>query len=134
MESKNLATIWSRPDSSRLVPKQISVRLPVHVMARIRALEEMFPTRTRTEIIGDLLSAALDEMASGLQAHKGQCIGPQDPRSNELYYEVEGPSAEFHSLANKHFIELERELGNENAKPLFDYGLIAPASDFAPDA
>lgn len=47
-----LIELWAAPDSSRLAAKQVSVRLPVHVMARIRALEDMFPTRTRTDING----------------------------------------------------------------------------------
>ena len=56
----NLTALWAGPDNSRLTSKQYSFRLPVHVAAKIAALEEMYPQRSRTQIVGDLLSAALE--------------------------------------------------------------------------
>ena len=66
MEPKDLAEIWGEPDNTRLTSKQISIRLPIHVAAKISAICEMYPRRTKTEIIGDLLAAALDRFAEEL--------------------------------------------------------------------
>jgi len=43
----------------------MTIRLPLHVAAKIEALCEMFSHRTKTEIIGDLLSTALEEVVEG---------------------------------------------------------------------
>jgi hypothetical protein len=123
MKAKDLAVVWSRPDSSRLAPKQVSVRLPVHVLARIRALEDLYPTRTRTEIIGDLLSSALDEVAKGLPKYKGKCLGPEAD-SDELLYEVEGPAERFRVLSNEHYQAIEKEMGNKQPDMLMPHMLV----------
>lgn len=130
MKAKDLGVIWDRPDSTRLAPKQISIRLPVHVLARIRALEEMYPTRTRTELIGDLLSSALDEVENGLRVEKGECLGPCDPGDAELCYEVAGPADRFRTLSNKHYAEIEGELGNKSPSALFGSVYVISESEF----
>lgn len=71
MDPKELAQIWIGPDRARVTARQISIRLPLHVMAKIRALAAMFPGKTRTTYIGDLLSAALDRFAEGLPNEPG---------------------------------------------------------------
>lgn len=131
MKAKQLGAIWSRPDNTRLAPKQVSVRLPVHVMARLRALEDIFPTRTRTELIGDLLSSALDEVVSGLPMAMGEAYrGPSAPDDDEKYFEVEGLAAQFRYKSNKHFAEIEKELGNKEPGQLFAGPYYAPESAF----
>jgi hypothetical protein len=61
MKPQDLAKVWDAPDNSKLTPKQISIRLPIHVAAKISALCDMYPRKTKTEIIGDLLATALDQ-------------------------------------------------------------------------
>lgn len=112
MQPKSLVELWAAPDSSRLAPKQVSVRLPVHVMARIRALEDVFPTRTRTDIIGGLLASALDGILDALPVEDGEPFD-RDPETGETLYSEAGPRAQYRQLANKYYEELERELGNE---------------------
>jgi hypothetical protein len=66
MEFKDLVKVWAAPDNTKLTPRQMSIRLPVHVAAKISAFCEMFPMRTRTEIMADLLSTALVGAEQGL--------------------------------------------------------------------
>ncbi|HEY2395064.1 MAG TPA: hypothetical protein VGH81_03650 [Rudaea sp.] len=106
----------------------MSIRLPVHVMARLRALEDIFPTRTRTELIGDLLSSALDDVVYGLPMYKGEPHGP-GPDGEDLF-EVLGAAKQFRDRANKHFADIEKELGNKDAPPLFPGTYVAEQSDF----
>lgn len=66
MEPRDLLKVWDAPDNSKLTPKQWSIRLPIHVAAKICALCDLYPRKTKTEIIGDLLATALDQLAEAL--------------------------------------------------------------------
>ena len=62
MKASDLVTVWSAADNSRLTAKQFSFRLPVHVAAKLAALEAMYPTKSRTQLVGDLLSTAIADV------------------------------------------------------------------------
>ena len=80
MEPRDLLTVWDAPDHSRLTPKQWSIRLPIQVAARINALCDLYPRKTKTEIIGDLLATALEQLASALP---GETRGPAAPTEGD---------------------------------------------------
>lgn len=119
MKTSSLHNIWSSPDNTRLTSKQFSFRLPVHVAAKIAALCEMYPHRSRTEIVGDLLSTAIDEFLDGLPYIQGAYIDTDHDTGEEIYRDA-GPASEFWRLANKHYQELEREMGNEDPPSLYE--------------
>ena len=119
MKTSTLHGVWSAPDNTRLTSKQFSFRLPVHVAAKIAALCEMYPHRTKTEIVGDLLSTAIDEFLAGLPYIQGKHVGTDPLTSEELHLDA-GPETTFWQLADKHYKELEREMGNENPPSLFE--------------
>lgn len=106
METKDLPKHWTAPDNTRLTPKQISIRLPLHVAAKISALCEMFPKKAKTEIIGDLLSTALDDVAAGLS--KEPYFGEPDPQHPD---EVCGDGRVYYQLVDKYLKEMEGEAG-----------------------
>ena len=89
------------------------MRLPVHVTAKLNALFEIFPNKTKTEIVGDLLATAIDEVDRSLPTVRGQPIG--DLTEHGLIVESHGPRAEVQRLAISCFKELERELGTKNS-------------------
>ena len=66
MNTRDLHAIWNAPDNSRLTAKQYTVRLPIRVAAQLAALNEMYPRKTMTDLIGDLLAAGLDQLAEDL--------------------------------------------------------------------
>ena len=117
MEAKTLSALWSAPDNTKLTAKQASFRLPVHVAAKLAALAEMYPQKSKTQIVGDLLAAALAEMEKGLTSHRGE-HWHTDEHDGELYWAV-GPAQDYRTLSNKHYKELEKELGNESAEELY---------------
>ncbi len=105
MPTKDLLKVWTAPDNTRLTPKQMSIRLPLHVTAKISALCEMFPKKTKTEIIGDLLATALEDVAEGF---------PSNPYSGEEETgpdEVLGDRKRYDDLVNKYLKEMETETG-----------------------
>lgn len=135
MKTEHLHDLWAGPDNSRLTTKQFSFRLPVHIAAKVAALCELYPAKNRTQIVADLLTAALDHLEKSLPQAPGE---PVEARYNDeiamqigqpgdkLYY-LGGVRGRFHELANKHYGELEAELGNENPAPLFQNELGSKA-------
>ena len=116
MSAKDLVKLWELKDNSKLTAKQMSIRLPTHVAARISALCDVFPNKTKTQLIGDLLSSALDEVENGMEyAHSSEPCGT-DPIDGGFLYPYEGPGLKglYLDNANKHLRELEAEIGNDN--------------------
>lgn len=93
-KAAELHSFWSLPDNSRLTSKQYSFRLPVHVAAKITALCDLYPQKTRPEIVGDLLFTAIGDLVKGMPYVKGKAVD-LDPESGEEYHEGIGPSSPF---------------------------------------
>lgn len=118
MKASDLVNLWGAPDNTRLTAKQYSFRLPVHVAAKLSALAELYPNKTRTEIVGDLLSTALEDVINALPSYPGREIEPH-PDTGEMMYEENGPKMRFREVANRYYMELEKELGNEAPNLLY---------------
>lgn len=130
MKTAHLHDLWASPDNSRLTSKQFSFRLPVHVAAKIAALCEIYPHKNRTQIVADLLSSALDDLEKSLPQELGEPISHEEESIERKVAEHQGydykplfhlggPRGKFRHVANRHFAELESELGNANPNPLF---------------
>lgn len=130
MKTQHLHDMWSGPDNTRLTSKQFSFRFPTHIAAKIAALAELYPQKNRTQIVSDLLTAAIDDLEKNLPQELGGGL-PYDERQNErqvaahfgeeyedLYF-LGGARGKFRGLANKHYEEIERELGNESVERLY---------------
>ena len=90
----------------------------------------MFPQKSRTQIIADLLTSALDELEQNLPEALGHAISQEEEQHERMFadplgdtyeplFHLGGARGKFRGLANQHFAELERELGNEKPEPLF---------------
>jgi len=114
-----LVTVSRAQDASHLTAKRYSFRLPVHVAAKLAALEKLDPTRSRTQLLGDLLSAAISEVEKNLDSFPGAFSGEMDPETDEeMFYET-GPLADYRRIVNQCFQDLEKELGNRHPALLF---------------
>lgn len=140
MKANQLHDLWASPDNSRLTTKQFSFRLPVHIAAKIAALCEMYPQKNRTHIVADLLTTALDELEKNLPAELGNMLdGQEEAEKREMAeqlreeyeetYTLGGLRGRFRNISNRHYEELEKELGNESPSPLFQ-NLITTKSEF----
>jgi hypothetical protein len=127
MKPADLTKVWNAPDNSRLTPKQQSFRLPLHVAAKLDALCELFPNKSKTEIVGDLLATAIDEVEQHLPTVRGAQVN-DDPDFGAIYA-LHGPRVDFQRLANKFYKELERELGNKNPTDLYTANLVESEKD-----
>ena len=123
MDPKDLVKVWDAPDHSRLTPKQISIRLPILVAAKISALCELYPRSSKSKMIGDLLATALDEVEQSLASKKGRFLydfpepppedmmGEESKTVSEPVYEDVGLKGKFRTLTEKYLRELEKEAG-----------------------
>lgn len=121
MDPKDLVKVWDAPDHSRLTPKQISIRLPILVAAKISALCELYPRTSKSQMIGDLLATALDQVEEALQSKEGKLeyVEPPDEEINAFgkeeevkkVYEDVGLKGQFRKLTEKYLRELEKEAG-----------------------
>ncbi len=135
MEPKDLVKVWEAPDHSRLTPKQISIRLPILVAAKISALQDMYPNKSKTQIIGDLLATALDQLEAGLPSKRGALlreeiddytIDPDLEIDHDLIgktvciYEDVGLKGDFRRITKKYLRKMEKELKIEEPMRLQD--------------
>lgn len=131
MKTQHLHDVWVSPDNSRLTSKQFSFRFPVHIAAKIAALCEMYPQKNRTHIVADLLAAALDDLEKNLPVALGAGLSPEEEHNERMianhlheeyepFFEIGGVRGRFRNIANKHYMELEKELGNETPLPMYE--------------
>jgi hypothetical protein len=84
------------------------------VAARIAALCEMYPKKTRTDIIGDLLSTALEGIEAALPSTQSRELPDYDVERKVSDLNV-GPKGQFRALTEKYLQELETELDRQGA-------------------
>ena len=133
MEPRDLVKVWDAPDHSKLVPKQISIRLPILAAAKLAALTDLYPSKRKSQMIADLIATAIDQVIEGLDSKKGPYLGtldgdmmfdpemeehmdmsiesrggPKETTTIGMYQDV-GPKGHFYQMLKKHLRELENE-------------------------
>jgi len=101
MKIKALAECWEQQAKATLTSDEYSLRLPVEDAAKITALAEMYPKRTKNEIIGELLSAALDELETSFPYIAGKKIITKDEMGDPVFEDI-GPMPKFLDLSKKY--------------------------------
>ena len=128
MKASDLAASWTSHDNKRLTSKQVSIRLPVHIAARVFGLCDMFPNKTRTDIIADLLNSSLEELEKTF-SHRYSEDQEIDVIDGMVIYPDIGSYGKYANFVNKHYVELEKELGNENPSNLLSTCISKPAKN-----
>ena len=76
--------------------------------ARVLALQEMYPGRTREQLLLDLLTSALDELEAALPYIPGDKIVSEDDYGDPIYEDV-GPTPRFLQLTRKYREQLQQQ-------------------------
>ncbi len=108
MRVKDLLSEWTKKPTEQLTARKYSVRLPVWDAARIAALADLFPARTKTQIITDLISAAVDEIESAIPYVKGKAVVSEDDYGDPIFEDA-GLSPRFRSLTREYAETLREE-------------------------
>jgi hypothetical protein len=102
MKLKDLLGQWSVGASSALTTDEhCSIRLPLHDVVRLLAFAEMYPNKTETQIITDLLNASLDGLEEALPYVQGNEVVGEDEFGNPIYNDV-GLTPVFSDLKKKY--------------------------------
>lgn len=109
MRFKELLDDWRQNASGKRTALEYAVRLPLDDAARLHALAEMFPGRTKEQLITDLLSAALQELAASMPYVQGTKVISSDEQGDPVYEDT-GPTPRFTELTRRHLRQLEAEL------------------------
>ncbi|HUE09616.1 MAG TPA: pilin assembly protein, partial [Steroidobacteraceae bacterium] len=88
MKFKPLLDRWKKDAAPARTAKEYAVHLPLDDASRLHALTELFPGRTVEEIITDLLSAGLDEIAAAMPYQAGPKIISRDDHGDPVYEDV----------------------------------------------
>ena len=108
MKIKALAECWEQQAKATFTCEEYSFRLPLEDAAKINALAEMYPKRSKSEILGELLSAALDELETSFPYITGNKVISQDEMGDPMYEDL-GPTPKFMELSKKHHTGLKQQ-------------------------
>lgn len=102
----SLIRAWEQSAVGSLSAREYRVRLPLRDAARIAALTEMYPRRSETDLISELLTAALDELEAAMPYIPGSHVVTEDEEGNPVYEDT-GPTPRFLELSRKHTSSME---------------------------
>ena len=106
MKFKPLLERWKKPAAPVRTAKEYAVRLPLDDAARLHALVELFPGQPIEEILTDLLSAGLDEIAAAMPYERGPKVISRDDQGDPVYGDI-GLTPRFVELTRKFKKNLE---------------------------
>ena len=101
MSVKDLVKIWEGQAHGSLSKDRYSVHLNIEDAAKVDALSEMYPRRSKEQIISELLSAALDELERSFPYIQGSQVVATDEMGDPIYSD-DGQTPAFLDLTKKH--------------------------------
>jgi len=103
---KELLDSWRQSAGTPRTAMSYAVRLTVDDAAQLAALAEMFPGRSAEQLISELLTAALKELAAAMPYVAGRRVISTDEQGDPVYEDI-GPTPRFMELARLHRRALE---------------------------
>lgn len=101
MSMQELIDAWEKESAVELSSQAYHLRLPVDTAAKLEALAELFPLRSREQFIAELLGAALDEVVSAFPYVQGDKVIARDERGDPMFEDV-GHTPRYLELVSKH--------------------------------
>jgi len=103
---KELLESWRAQAAAPRTAASYAVQLPLDDAARLAALAEMFPGRTREQLITELLGQALQEIVAAMPYVPGTRVISTDEQGDPVYEDA-GPTPRFMALSRSHYVALE---------------------------
>lgn len=108
MKIRDLVDEWEHSAKGKLSKSTYSIPLDLESAARLAALSEMYPKRHTEELLGELVSAALQELEESFPYVKGSKVVATDEQGDPLYEDA-GLTPRFLALARKHLEVLRKQ-------------------------
>lgn len=106
MKISELVNHWNKTAANPMSIQSHAVHLPLEDAAKIEALAEMYPGRSKEQIITDLLRSALYELEAGMAYRPGHRVVAEDEMGDPIYEDV-GETPRFSQLKKKHLQRLK---------------------------
>jgi len=113
MNIQELIKLWETHASGALTQEEFSIRLPIEDAAKLKALAEMYPRRSITDIITDLLSSSLENIESSMPYICGTKVVARDEEGDPMFEDV-GPTPRYLDLTKKHLGQYQKQSGRNN--------------------
>ncbi|ACR13088.1 hypothetical protein [Teredinibacter turnerae] len=94
MTVKELVSNWLQQAQCKLTEETYQVNLTLEDAAKIDALAEMYPRRTKEQLVSELVSAALAELEISFPYVQGTRVISIDELGEPVYEDV-GPTPQF---------------------------------------
>ncbi|MDZ7594607.1 MAG: type 1 pili tip component [Thiobacillus sp.] len=91
---------WSQEGQTRSDVRVYNVHLPLRDAARVEALNVMYPGRNASQLMADLVRAALDELEVAMPYIPGNRVIAEDDYGDPIYEDL-GPTPQFYSLSHE---------------------------------
>lgn len=116
---KTLVRQWDLSPREKPVFREVPVQLVLRDVARIRALQALYPGLSEEQILTDIITAALDEIEEAIPYKRGDRVIAEDAEGDPVYEDV-GKTQLYKELTSKIIRQLES-------------GSDSPEKDPAPD-
>jgi hypothetical protein len=100
MRIAELIQRWMQEGQSCIPVRAYTVHLPLRDAARVEALHVMYPGRSDSQLMADLIRAALDELEVAMPYIPGKRIIAEDDYGDPIYEDL-GPTPQFYSLSHE---------------------------------
>lgn len=101
MTIKELVGLWEENAQGRLTEDHYQINLTLEDAAKIDALSDMYPRRTKEQLLSELVSAALAELERSFPYIAGNEVATLDEFGDPIYKDT-GPTPAFQTLTRKH--------------------------------
>ena len=101
MRVRELLSQWQKSSEKEVRDQELVVQLTRQEKAKIAALGEMFPGKSETDIVLDLLRAALNELEATMPYVPGPRVVSEDEEGDPVYEDI-GPMPRYRELTRKH--------------------------------
>lgn len=106
MRIAELIQRWNKIAHARTAARAYTVHLPLRDAARVEALHMMYPNRSDSQLMADLIRAALDELEVAMPYVPGKRVIAEDDYGDPIYEDL-GPTPRFYSLSHEILRQLE---------------------------
>lgn len=112
MKVHDLIKRWQDQAADPLSTKIYQLRLSMYDAARIAALAEIYPGRTESQLITELLSVILNELEEALPYIQGTHVIGEDECGDPIYEDI-GPTPRFLRLTQQYLQQADAESNDE---------------------